>query len=199
MLFNALGLYALRRRSNAGGVPDVMSQSDGARHAMRARLSSVTGASSRRASTCSTLPPSSEDTIGAAASSHSHPMTTSHTLTCSQGSTISAAHHQMRKTVVAITLTIHPSVVGQPHGRTILGPKKNILSIKRDDLAPAASHTKTNYTADCMVIVSVSSVDDGEIFKVANPAWLHGSPKTRWKNGKTMIMVLSPYWRCCDL
>jgi hypothetical protein len=102
----------------------------------------------------------------------------------------------MRKTVVAITLTIHPSVVGQSHSRTILGPKDNILSIKRDDLAPATPRTKINYTADCMVIVSASGVDDGEIIKVANPAWLHGSPKTRWKNhdnGQT-CMLLSPYF-----
>ena len=95
-----------------------------------------------------------------------------------------------------ITLTIHPSVIGQSHSRTIVGPKDNILLIKRDDLAPATPHTKTNLTADCMVIVSASGVDDGEIIKVANPAWLHGSPKTRWKNhdnGQT-CMLLSPYF-----
>ncbi|EGO23723.1 core subunit of the ubiquinol-cytochrome c reductase complex, QCR1 [Serpula lacrymans var. lacrymans S7.9] len=37
---------------------------------------------------------------------------------------------------------------GQPLGRTILGPKANILSIKRDDLS---SYIKTNYTTDRMV------------------------------------------------
>jgi hypothetical protein len=61
----------------------------GARHATRAWLSSVTGAGSRRASTRSTVPPPSEDTIGAAASSHSRPTTTSHTLARSRGSTTS--------------------------------------------------------------------------------------------------------------
>jgi hypothetical protein len=56
-----------------------------------------------------TLPPSSKDVIGATASSHSRPTTTSHTLACSWGS-----------------------------------------------------------TADRMVIVGASGIDDGEIVKVAN-------------------------------
>ena len=43
----------------------------------------------------------------------------------------------------------------QPLGRTILGPKQNILSIKRDDLA---SYIKTNYTADRMVLVGTGVV-----------------------------------------
>ena len=61
----------------------------GARHATRAWLSSVTGTGSRRASTRSTVPPSSEDMIGVAASSHSRPTTTSHMLARSRGSTTS--------------------------------------------------------------------------------------------------------------
>ena len=43
---------------------------------------------------------------------------------------------------------------GQPLGRTILGPKNNILSIKRDDLA---SYIKTNYTADRMVLIGAAA------------------------------------------
>ncbi|KAI0298137.1 Metalloenzyme, LuxS/M16 peptidase-like protein [Multifurca ochricompacta] len=53
---------------------------------------------------------------------------------------------------------------GQSLGRTILGPKKNILSIKRDDLA---SYIKTNYTADRMVLVGAGGVDHAELVKAA--------------------------------
>ncbi|EMD39674.1 mitochondrial-processing peptidase subunit beta [Gelatoporia subvermispora B] len=52
----------------------------------------------------------------------------------------------------------------QPLGRTILGPKQNILSIKRDDLA---NYIKTNYTADRMVLVGTGGVDHGELVKLA--------------------------------
>jgi len=53
---------------------------------------------------------------------------------------------------------------GQPLGRTILGPKENILSIKRDDLA---SYIKTNYTADRMVLVGTGGVDHQDLVKLA--------------------------------
>lgn len=53
---------------------------------------------------------------------------------------------------------------GQPLGRTILGPKANILSIKRDDLA---NYIKTNYTADRMVLVGAGGVDHDELVKLA--------------------------------
>ena len=75
--------------SNPVGSPSKYTR-HGTRHATRAWLSSVTGAGSRRASTRSTVPLSSGDTIGAAASSHSRPTTTSRTLARSRGSTISA-------------------------------------------------------------------------------------------------------------
>lgn len=52
----------------------------------------------------------------------------------------------------------------QPLGRTILGPKANILSIKRDDLS---SYIKTNYTADRMVLVGSGGVDHQELVKLA--------------------------------
>ncbi|KAJ7031098.1 Metalloenzyme, LuxS/M16 peptidase-like protein [Mycena alexandri] len=52
----------------------------------------------------------------------------------------------------------------QPLGRTILGPKANILSIKRDDLA---SYIKTNYTADRMVLVGAGGVDHAELVALA--------------------------------
>jgi len=53
---------------------------------------------------------------------------------------------------------------GQPLGRTILGPKANILSIKRDDLA---SYIKTNYTADRMVLVGTGGVEHNELVSLA--------------------------------
>jgi len=47
-------------------------------------------------------------------------------------------------------------LLGETLGRTILGLKKNIKSLSRDDLA---NYTKTSYTADRMVLV-------GEIFGI---------------------------------
>ena len=57
-----------------------------------------------------------------------------------------------------------PVLAGQPLGRTILGPKQNILSITRDDLA---TYIKTNYTADRMVLVGTGGVDHAELVKQA--------------------------------
>ncbi|KAF3921552.1 hypothetical protein AA313_de0202804 [Arthrobotrys entomopaga] len=53
---------------------------------------------------------------------------------------------------------------GQALGRTILGPKENILSIKRDDLV---NYINTNYTADRMVLVGAGGVNHGELVKLA--------------------------------
>lgn len=53
---------------------------------------------------------------------------------------------------------------GQPLGRTILGPKENIQSIKRDDLV---NYIKTNYTADRMVLVGAGGVPHEELVKLA--------------------------------
>ncbi|SNX87883.1 probable MAS1 - mitochondrial processing peptidase beta chain precursor [Melanopsichium pennsylvanicum] len=53
---------------------------------------------------------------------------------------------------------------GQPLGRTILGPKKNILSIKREDLA---EYIKTNYTADRMVLVGAGGIEHESLVKLA--------------------------------
>jgi len=53
---------------------------------------------------------------------------------------------------------------GQALGRTILGPKENILSIKRDDLA---SYIQTNYTADRMVLVGTGGVSHNELVELA--------------------------------
>ncbi|KAF3096552.1 hypothetical protein TWF225_007868 [Orbilia oligospora] len=53
---------------------------------------------------------------------------------------------------------------GQPLGRTILGPKENILAIQRQDLV---DYIKKNYTADRMVLVGAGGVDHGELVKLA--------------------------------
>ncbi|KAF8502895.1 Metalloenzyme, LuxS/M16 peptidase-like protein, partial [Russula emetica] len=60
------------------------------------------------------------------------------------------------------------AVAYQALGRTILGPKKNILSIKCDDLA---SYIKTNYTANRMVLVGAGGVDHGKLVKAAEKAF----------------------------
>ncbi|ORX89919.1 mitochondrial processing peptidase beta subunit [Basidiobolus meristosporus CBS 931.73] len=49
-------------------------------------------------------------------------------------------------------------------GRTILGPKENILSIKRDDLV---NYITTNYKADRMVLVGAGGVDHEELVSLA--------------------------------
>ena len=53
---------------------------------------------------------------------------------------------------------------GQPLGRTILGPRENILSIKRDDLE---NYIKTNYTADRMVLVGAGGVPHEQLVELA--------------------------------
>jgi processing peptidase subunit beta len=53
---------------------------------------------------------------------------------------------------------------GQPLGRTILGPRENILSIKRDDLE---NYIKTNYTADRMVLVGAGGVPHDQLVELA--------------------------------
>ena len=53
---------------------------------------------------------------------------------------------------------------GQPLGRTILGPRRNIESIQRDDLA---NYIKTNYTADRMVLVGAGGIPHEELVRLA--------------------------------
>ena len=53
---------------------------------------------------------------------------------------------------------------GQPLGRTILGPKENILSIKRNDLV---EYINKNYRADRMVLVSAGGVPHEDVVKLA--------------------------------
>lgn len=52
----------------------------------------------------------------------------------------------------------------QPLGRTILGPKENIMSIKRDDLT---NYISTNYTADRMVLVGAGGVSHDSLVDLA--------------------------------
>lgn len=53
----------------------------------------------------------------------------------------------------------------QPLGRTILGPKENILSIQRDDLV---NYIKQNYTADRMVLVGTGGVEHASLVDLAS-------------------------------
>lgn len=52
----------------------------------------------------------------------------------------------------------------QALGRTILGPKENILSINRDDLT---NYIQSKYTADRMVLVGAGGVEHEELVKLA--------------------------------
>lgn len=52
----------------------------------------------------------------------------------------------------------------QPLGRTILGPRKNILSIRKQDLQ---NYIKTNYTADRMVLVGAGGVEHESLVQLA--------------------------------
>lgn len=80
-----------------------------------------------------------------------------------------SVHHLPR---YALTIQVAPRNTvydlhraGQPLGRRILGPK-NIFSIKPEDLV---LYIKTNYTADCVVLVS--GVDHGELIKLVEKAF----------------------------
>jgi processing peptidase subunit beta len=53
---------------------------------------------------------------------------------------------------------------GQPLGRTILGPRENILNITRDNLK---SYIKNNYTADRMVLVGAGGVPHQQLVELA--------------------------------
>lgn len=53
---------------------------------------------------------------------------------------------------------------GQPLGRTILGPKENILSIQREDLV---GYIKQNYLADRMVLVGSGGVPHQQLVELA--------------------------------
>lgn len=53
---------------------------------------------------------------------------------------------------------------GQPLGRTILGPKENILDITRSELS---NYIKYNYKADRMVLVGAGAVKHQELVKLA--------------------------------
>ncbi len=67
----------------------------------------------------------------------------------------------------------------QPLGRTILGPKENIQSIKREDLV---DYIKTNYTADRMVLVSAGGIPHDELVKLAEEHFsgLRSAPPTSY-------------------
>uniref|UniRef100_A0A060T853 mitochondrial processing peptidase n=1 Tax=Blastobotrys adeninivorans TaxID=409370 RepID=A0A060T853_BLAAD len=53
---------------------------------------------------------------------------------------------------------------GQPLGRTILGPRENILSITKTELT---NYIKYNYKADRMVLVGAGAVDHDQLVKLA--------------------------------
>src|SRR5688572_3367867 len=54
--------------------------------------------------------------------------------------------------------------IGHSLGRTILGPKENILSLKRDDLI---DYINKNYTADRMVLVGTGGIQHDKLVDLA--------------------------------
>src|SRR6266516_2061427 len=72
---------------------------------------------------------------------------------------------------------IHHAYIGHSLGRTILGPKENILLLKRDDLV---NYIKNNYTTDRMVLVGTGAIDHDELVKLAEKHFssLPSSPKS---------------------
>ncbi|KAK8208180.1 Metalloenzyme, LuxS/M16 peptidase-like protein [Phyllosticta capitalensis] len=64
---------------------------------------------------------------------------------------------------------------GQPLGRTILGPRENILSIQREDLE---NYIKTNYTADRMVLVGAGGVPHEKLVELAEKHFANLPPET---------------------
>lgn len=58
----------------------------------------------------------------------------------------------------------------QPLGRTILGPRENILAITRKDLN---NYIKTNYKADRMVLVGAGAVEHDELVALAQKHFGH--------------------------
>lgn len=65
---------------------------------------------------------------------------------------------------------------GQPLGRTILGPKENILSIKRPDLV---DYISTNYKADRMVLVGAGGVPHETLVELAEKHFSGLKPSDR--------------------
>ncbi|KAK8192436.1 Metalloenzyme, LuxS/M16 peptidase-like protein [Phyllosticta paracitricarpa] len=63
---------------------------------------------------------------------------------------------------------------GQPLGRTILGPRENILSIQREDLE---NYIKTNYTADRMVLVGAGGVPHAKLVELAEKHFANLPPR----------------------
>jgi processing peptidase subunit beta len=104
-------------------------------------------------------------------------------------------HHQSR--TQKLFSDLHRAA--QPLGRTILGPKNNIPSIKRDDLS---SYLKTNYSADRMVLVGAGGVNHGELVKAAEKAFgmlhvsLNSNPLGRKARRKPNFVSLEV--RICD-
>lgn len=70
--------------------------------------------------------------------------------------------------------------MGQPLGRTILGPRENIQSITKEDLV---NYINTNYTADRMVLVGAGGVPHEELVKLAEQhlSGLKAQPPTAYQ------------------
>ncbi|KAK8043617.1 hypothetical protein PG993_006047 [Apiospora rasikravindrae] len=83
----------------------------------------------------------------------------------------------------------------QPLGRTILGPRQNILDITRTELT---SYIKNNYTADRMVLVGAGGVPHEQLVDLAEKHF-SGLPTTSAQNSAYLLSKQKPQFIGSDL
>ncbi|KAK7984199.1 hypothetical protein PG989_011601 [Apiospora arundinis] len=83
----------------------------------------------------------------------------------------------------------------QPLGRTILGPRQNILDITRTELT---SYIKNNYTADRMVLVGAGGIPHEQLVDLAEKHF-SGLPTTSAQNSAYLLSKQKPQFIGSDL
>ena len=78
---------------------------------------------------------------------------------------------------------------GSGLGRTILGPRENIMSITRDDLQ---QYIKTHYTAPRVVIASAGAVDHAQLTELADKHFGHLPGRNNPSEGALVEAPLEP-------
>jgi len=87
---------------------------------------------------------------------------------------------------------------GHPLGYTILGPEKNIKSIKRDDLV---KYVQTHYTAPRMVVAAAGAVNHDEFVKATEKSFgkLPSSVNVSFKNSRPEFVGSAVHVRDDDI
>ena len=83
----------------------------------------------------------------------------------------------------------------QPLGRTILGPRQNILDITRTELT---GYIKDNYTADRMVLVGAGGIPHEQLVELAEKNF-SGLPTTSSQNSAYLLSKQKPQFIGSDL